>query len=786
MARALGRTSTGNYVVETEDGGQVTTPVLPPGVEEPAVEPWSAAYADESKPPPPPADSEKPVWIRSDDGTLSQTSAALARAWRKGVISDEDAQAEMARPADPDLYVRTKDGQLRPLYGEDARLAREKKVDGLVSKAEARSELKPVYIRDEWGRVSMTNAGMAKAWGVDVIPDDEGQRLMEEQADDDGAVLVRNDDGEVVSMNAGEARRMGRMPLSADETDEYWADGKPTGPANPLRNPARAFQQMYMAQAAPVQPTSAEMVALQDFAASTPPGGPAPGAPATLAAEYGVPMPTTDRAQEFSGFRGDPAVQVRSGDGWSAGGGTTLGPQGATPAMPTSGAGGRQPALDTYFEQGASAPLAGAATQTPNTSEPRPLTTPDLGQKDLARAQTRAEDAIAAREGFEVAQAQARAAAMEGAQAQQEKLAVEVAQEEQARQAAVDAGLQRLDALNAEAAKPAGRVDPGRWWANKSTGAKIMLVLADALAGFGAGLQGRDSVSMVRAAIDQDIDLQERELERTERTRTRAVDNQRYLLAQTQQVYGDRVAAKLAAQAAAWSQAERRLSVFAAQAGVGEAGVRAKEELAKVSQAAAEAKQRLGLQLAQLHLAQRADAREERASQAALAAKQLGAAATTALASGGTVPLESLTPEQRKSAVQVAPGRVVMALDPEAAKELREKQGATMDVMRLMDRIQGLRKEFGGEALPTEAKGQLQGLLAELKVTANRARKLGALDNGTLEVLGAIYGEDATSFWPQVDAKIAAARVSAQDSYANSFATLTGRQYGPTLQPSAQ
>ena len=86
---------------------------------------------------------------------------------------------------------------------------------------------------------------------------------------------------------------------------------KPTGPANPLRNPARAFQQMYMAQAAPVQPTSAEMVALQDFAASTPPGGPAPGAPATLAAEYGVPMPTTNRAQEFSGFRGDPAVQDR-------------------------------------------------------------------------------------------------------------------------------------------------------------------------------------------------------------------------------------------------------------------------------------------------------------------------------------------------------------------------------------------------------------------------------------------------------------------------------------------
>ncbi len=791
MARVLGRNSAGAYLVETDDGREVTTPRLPPGLEEPPAEPWAAAYAPKEATPQPvhpatPA-SRPAVWVRSAvDGRLVQTDAATAEAMRARTVPDDEVQAELEREsAKPAAYVRA-DGVLRPLGASDADVARERGLD-VVSPEEAEKEKKAVYVRDGLGRIAQTSAALAKHLKREVLSDEEGARLYRQQEDDwNSSGLFWGSDGTPVSMNAGEARQLGRVPLTEDEAEAYYAaqDEEPTpaGPANPLRNPAEYFAQNFVPQATPAQPTADELARLQDFA-SAPPAAPAPGAAEALATSVGVPpAPSADRTKEFSGFRGDPARQVRSGDGWSAPGGTLPEP---APAIEGSN-GAVVPDLRPFFKGQSSQSPSSPASVVAAPPSLRPMALPDLGQKDAVQARAAAEDAIGAREALEVEKARGVAAYTRETMAQQDKLTAELAQEEEARRLAVEDGMRRLDELTAEANKPARRVDANRWWASKSTGGKIMAVIAQGLLSAGAALQGRPPVMLIKDAIEQDIERQERELDRAERSNEKAVANQRYLLEQTRQVYGERVAAKLAAQAAAWTQYERRLGAMAAEYGETEAGVRAKEMLAQVAQVAADKKQQLGLHLAQLNLASRADARAQAEFDAKMRASLQGGAVATALAAGEPVPLEMLTPEQRKMAVQVAPGRVVLALDAEAAKELREKQAATTQVLGLIDRLAALRREYGGETLPTEAKGQLQSLLAELKTVSNKARGLGALDNGTLVVLGQIYGEDATTHWPSFDAKLRSGRQSAVDGYNAQFLSLTGRAPGVPMRRQGQ
>lgn len=832
MARVLGRNSAGAYLVETDDGREVTTPTLPPGLEEPPAEPWAAAYAPEEPVPQPvppterasrpavrvrssvdgsvawmgaeeaeasgadilsPGEAEaalareealpeKAVWIRSAvDGTPVQASAQDARAWKSETIPDAEAIAERKRlDAQPVAYVRA-DGVLRPLSAADAELARERNLD-VVTPEEAREELKGVFVRNGMGEVSQANAAWAKHWGLEVLPDEEGRRLYLQQEDDrDSSGLFWGEDGTPVSMNAGDARRLGRVPLTEDEAEAYYAaqddDPTPAGPANPLRNPAGFFAQNVVTQATPAQPSPEELAKLQDFASAPPPTAPAPGAPEALAASVGVPVATsTDRTKEFTGFRGDPAVQVRSGDGWSAAGGTTT--AGVSPAPVVGANGAVVPDIRSHLAaQAQQSPVDGIAAPAAPPAL-RPIGLPDLGQKDAAQARTAAEEAIGAREALEVERARGVAAYTRETMAQQDKLAAELAQEEEARRLAVENGMRRLDEITAEANKPAGKIQPGRWWAAQSTPSKILAVIANALMNAGAALQGRPPINFIGDLINEDIERQERELDRGERSRDKAVASQRYLLEQTRQVYGERVAAKLAAQAAAWTQYERRLGAMAAEYGETEAGVRAKEMLAQVAQVSADKKQQLGLHLAQLHLASRADARAQAEFEATQRRALQGGAVATALAAGEPVPLELLSPEQRKLAIQTSPGRAVLALDAEAAKELREKQAATTQVLGFIDRLLTLRREYGGETLPSDAKETLRTLLAELKTVSNKARGLGALDNGTLAVLGQIYGEDATTHWPSFEAKLRAGRQSAVDGYNSSFLTFTGRAPG--------
>jgi hypothetical protein len=68
--------------------------------------------------------------------------------------------------------------------------------------------------------------------------------------------------------------------------------------------------------------------------------------------------------------------------------------------------------------------------------------------------------------------------------------------------------LQRISTRSEELLK--AEVDPGRWWANRSTGQKVASYVAAAIGGLLApGRGGRnDAINMIMSAIDQDIDAQ--------------------------------------------------------------------------------------------------------------------------------------------------------------------------------------------------------------------------------------------------------------------------------------
>ena len=95
------------------------------------------------------------------------------------------------------------------------------------------------------------------------------------------------------------------------------------------------------------------------------------------------------------------------------------------------------------------------------------------------------------------------------------------------------------------------KVDPNRFWANKSTGDKIGMVLLAAIGGGAAGYSGRqgpDFVGMIDRAIQNDIEQQKSEAERL-KGKAELANNQ---YAQAYSIYNNELQAKLAVQAAGY------------------------------------------------------------------------------------------------------------------------------------------------------------------------------------------------------------------------------------------
>jgi len=156
-----------------------------------------------------------------------------------------------------------------------------------------------------------------------------------------------------------------------------------------------------------------------------------------------------------------------------------------------------------------------------------------------------------------------------------------VARNESDRAAQIQSQQIKLEELTDKVNK-APEIDSGRFWAKKSTGAKLFAILGVALGGFAAGMRGGQN---------QAIDLWEKEMDRDlEAQKAQAANagnklaQQRGLLGQMKENFNDTRQAEAAAKVAYLGRAELQLKALAAQSQSPEVQARATDLLAQLQE----------------------------------------------------------------------------------------------------------------------------------------------------------------------------------------------------------
>lgn len=615
-----------------------------------------------------------------------------------------------------------------------------------------------------------------------IITADEARRLGEgvearEQVVDrsgtgaPGMVYVERN-GEPVLTRLEEAERQGLRVITADEARALGTalEERENAAQRPANSGPGIWGQIAQSVLGATPPTARtpEQVA-QGVLATRP--APVQGNPAQdLVQSTGVgfaPAAVTTRGREFSGFRGDPAVVVRQPDGTSTPGGAHTTSFTASPARGGNVPPLEQPARSLTAADAAIPTSAAGGAQAASAAVHFAPAGASQGQKELADAFALQRQAVAERAALSEQQAAAEQARVDTElKAMRERQAQE-AERLAASQASVAREQERLTQMVADLSGPSGEVDPDRWWNSRNTGQKIAALASAFMTGFAR------QPSAIQQMIDRDIAAQQFNLDRSDRQKSRAVEGQRGLVALARERFQDEILANNAARAAAAEYAlkvaERETAGFKGR----EAQVLKQELFGALAQKRVEAIQAFDTRAAQLGLQK---------AELALRAAQLNAAQQqtqqgSAAEAGSAVPIATLTPEQRKRAVTVAPGRAVLALNEDAAKKAQEGWLSGQQVLRILDNAINLRREYGAEILPTEGKQRLKSVGTELIGALNRRNKFGALDKGTQELLEQMAGGSLTSVG-QVLPVLQQIRAGIAQDMGEEFQAYTGQPFG--------
>ena len=201
-------------------------------------------------------------------------------------------------------------------------------------------------------------------------------------------------------------------------------------------------------------------------------------------------------------------------------------------------------------------------------------------------------EAGAARSRAEVESATAKANAMETAANERKAVLART-------QATVDEGRNRFDQAQQEMARIDTTVDPGRFWANKSTGDKVLGIMGLVLGALGAGPDGINRAAvMLNNAIDRDIELQKSAHEIRLKKGAANVENSKSFYAMARSAAQDELAANDLAHAAALDTVAMKGEALVAQTGDPAAKARLGQMVAAIRQGSA-AKKAAGWEKAQ-------------------------------------------------------------------------------------------------------------------------------------------------------------------------------------------
>lgn len=319
---------------------------------------------------------------------------------------------------------------------------------------------------------------------------------------------------------------------------------------------------------------------------------------------------------------------------------------------------------------------------------------------------------------------------------------VQIADVNRRRAEALAAQRQKYETISAEhiAAEQQG-IDPNRYFANQSTGDRIMSGIGLILGGIGAGLTGRENVAfkVIDDAIERDIMAQRENLA----AKGRAAERARGVMADVAAAYDDEAAQVLAARGLLWDASGRRIAELEAMATNDEA----RANLASLREQAAVKKAQIDIELAS-QLGANIVTSERQAmvgGSAGTPVKDL-IAAERARRQGATYNPELYVPQY---------GGVARTSDEaKKARELASNSNTVDDIYRQALQI---RSRFGNFTDP-RARAALAQLQQQALLLNKNVEQLGALSDGDKGVITGLQGGDWDSFSNFNDATINQAR----------------------------
>jgi hypothetical protein len=183
-----------------------------------------------------------------------------------------------------------------------------------------------------------------------------------------------------------------------------------------------------------------------------------------------------------------------------------------------------------------------------------------VDEKEFEAQQKLEKEAVETKTALAKEQGQYQAAYAQGQVEQAQKYALQQTELQAKAKMESDAAMARVKQASDEISRMDMSVDPGRFWASRSTGGKVAAILGLALGSIGAASDGVNrSVALLNQAIDRDLEAQKAEhtlrLQKGE-SALRAAQN---MYSMQRQATQDDIAALSASKAAAWEVAENKL-----------------------------------------------------------------------------------------------------------------------------------------------------------------------------------------------------------------------------------
>jgi hypothetical protein len=280
-------------------------------------------------------------------------------------------------------------------------------------------------------------------------------------------------------------------------------------------------------------------------------------------------------------------------------------------------------------------------------------------------------------------------------------------------------------------------IDNDRLWKNKTTASKIMTGIGLALSAFGGPEAVARTNQIIQGAIDRDIEEQKANYG----IKKEGVQNMQNVYSLMMDKFGDKEKAELATRAFYNDQLQNKIQQIASRTN------------------STAAKENAKLQIGQLQ------------SQKDGIVSQLGLTMAQTAANKGPeydqVISDKYNPRNEDERKRYIPG-VGLATDSESAKKVKENVETFGKFNNSLGRMIELRKKYGSETLPSDAKGEMMQIHAKLKLAMKDMAKLGVMSDTDSQLLDNIIA-NPTSFNPNTLSRLESLKTSSLGEFSQSL-----------------